>query len=470
MNVRPATATAVEAVDTRFESAPSAASAVAAPVGESSRVKLIDVLRGVALLGILLMNIPGFSMENYASEAYKNDPTQFNFWLNAFITVLFEGKMRAMFGMVFGAGVLLFVSTKEQSGKPVHLLFYRRMLWLVLFGLIHAHLILWIGDILYLYGICGMVVYLFRKVKPAYLAMALPLVAIADFAAGTLYYQDLRTKRIAYVDATKAQALNKPLTDAQNKALADWREIEKSMIPNRDDAKKNTEKMKSGYATVASYLRPIAFQLQTKFVLIEVWDSLALMLLGLALFKWGFLTGKWSDQSYRKVAAIGYGLGLPLVIYSFYYGFRNFSTLEANLARMEQVPINWVGLIYPFQRVLLVMAHAAAIILLYKSGFVQGLFRRLEAVGRMAFTNYITHSVICTLFFFGYGLNYFAELQFYQLYYVVLAIWAFQLIASPIWLGHFYFGPLEWLWRSLTYWKPQPMKRVPTEGAAATTA
>ena len=163
---------------------------------------------------------------------------------------------------------------------------------------------------------------------------------------------------------------------------------------------------------------------------------------------------------------IGYGIGLPLVIYSFYYSFQNFSTLEANLARMERVPIEWIGLIYPFQRLLLVMAHAAAIILMYKSGFATGLFRRLEAVGQMAFTNYITHSVICTLFFFGYGLNYFGELQFYQLYYVVVSIWIVQLIISPIWLRYFYFGPLEWLWRSLTYWRVQPMQR---QGVASST-
>ena len=105
------------------------------------------------------------------------------------------------------------------------------------------------------------------------------------------------------------------------------------------------------------------------------------------------------------------------------------------------------------------MAHASALILLYKSGKIQGLFRRLEAVGQMAFTNYISHSVICTLFFFGYGLNYYAELEYYQIYFLALAIWLFQLIISPIWLKYYRFGPLEWVWRSLTYWKVQPFKR-----------
>jgi len=429
------------------------------PVAESQRIKLIDALRGVALLGILLMNIPGFAMPNYFSESFHSDPASVNFWVSAVISVFFEGKMRALFGMIFGAGVLLFVSNKEQQGKSVTWLFYRRMFWLVVFGIIHAHLILWIGDILYLYGICGMVVYLFRKIRPIYLVMAVPLVAVFDFTAGTLFYQHFRNIRIAYVDATAAAAENKPLSESQQKAIADWQEVEKTLIPNREEAKENTRKMKSDYSTVASHLRPLAFKIQTIFVLAEIWDSLALMLLGMALYKWGFLTGQWSNRAYVKVLLIGYCIGLPLVTYSFYDDFLYNPNLEATLRRMELESIRWVGLIYPFQRILLVMAHVSALILLYKSGYVQGLFRRLEAVGQMAFTNYIMHSVICTLFFFGYGLNYFAELDYYQIYYVVLAIWILQLIVSPLWLRHFLFGPLEWLWRSLTYWKVQPFLR-----------
>ena len=432
---------------------------ISAPVSETSRLKVIDALRGVALLGILLMNIPGFSMANYSFEAFKNDPTNINFWVYAVISIFFEGKMRALFGMVFGAGVLLFIANKAKNGKSVHALFYRRMFWLVLFGLIHAHLILWIGDILYLYGVCGMILYLFRNVKPKYLVLGIPLVALMDFVGGTVFYKDLRAKRLDYIEAVKVQTAGQTLTDAQTKALTEWREVEKTMIPSRKDAKENTEKMKSDYTTVAAYLRPLAFDGQTKYLLYSLWDSLALMLLGLALYKWGFITGSWSNADYWKVVKIGYGLGIPLVLYSFYYNFQHYSTLEANLARMEVTPMEWTGLIYPFQRILIVMGHAASIILLYKSGVLSGLFRRLESVGQMAFTNYISHSFICTLFFFGYGLNYYAELEYYQIYYVVLVIWVFQLIISPIWLRHFRFGPLEWLWRSLTYWKVQPMLR-----------
>jgi uncharacterized protein len=433
---------------------------VAAPVSDRDRLKIIDALRGVALLGILLMNIPGFAMAEYSFESFKGDPANVNFWLDAVISVVFEGKMRALFGMLFGAGVLLFVSKKEQAGRSVTVLFYRRMFWLVLFGLIHAHLILWIGDILYLYGICGMLVYLCRKVKPIYLVLGVPLVAVVDFTAGTLFYQNLRDNRIAYVQASAFAAENKPLTEAQTDALSQWREIEKTLIPNREDAKENTRKMKSDYATVASHLRPLAWKGQTIFLPMEIWDSLALMLLGMALYQWGFLSGQLSNRSYGKVAAIGYGIGLPLAAYSFYHSYLSSPNLEASLRRMELVNIEWVGLIYPFQRIFLVMAHAAAIVVLYKEKYVQVLFRCLEAVGQMAFTNYIMQSVICTLFFFGYGLNYYGELEFYQIYFVVLAVWILQLIVSPLWLRFFLFGPLEWVWRSLTYWKWQPFVRL----------
>jgi len=430
-----------------------------APVADAKRLRLVDALRGVALLGILLMNIPGFAMPNYFSESFRSDPTNVNFWVNNVIGVLFEGKMRALFGMVFGAGVLLFISKKEQTGRPVTGLFYRRMFWLIIFGLIHAHLILWVGDILYLYGVCGMLVFLFRNMNPKYLVLIVCLMALTDFAANTVLYRIVRDQRIAYVEATNAQAEGSTLSEQQEKALAAWRELETSFIPNREDAKENTRKMKSDYASVASYVRPLAFKLQTMFLPLQVWDSLALMLLGLALYRWGFLSGAWANRSYWLMILVGYGLGLPLVIYTHYYSYLHFPTHEAFLQQLEEVPIRWSGLIYPFQRILLIMAHVAVIVVLYKSGFLQGLFRCLEAVGQMAFTNYIMQSVFCTLIFFGYGLNYYAELEYYQLFYVVAAIWIFQLMVSPLWLKYFLYGPLEWMWRSLTYWRLQPFKR-----------
>ncbi len=430
------------------------------PVLQSNRIVAVDVLRGIALLGILLMNIPGFAMPDYFSEPFRNDPGTINFWVRAIVDIVFEGKMRALFSVIFGAGIILFTINKENSGGSATGLFYRRMAWLVVFGLIHSHIILWAGEILFYYGVIGMIAFLFRKMKPVYLIMAIPLVAILEFTLSTGFYQDIRTKRLAYVEAMGVQKNNQPLTESQDKALKEWREVEIDMIPSTEDAAEHTKIMKSDYPTVANYIRKLSLEGQTKYLIYGIWDPLALMLLGIALFKWGYLTLQWSKSNYIKIAIIGYAVGLPLVIYDFYYAFINFPNHEAYLTHMEKTSIEWMNLIYPVQRICLVMAHSSLILLIFQAGWFKGLFERLRAVGQMAFTNYIMHSLLCTFIFFGYGLNYYAEVEYYKIYYVVLGIWILQLIYSPIWLRYFLFGPLEWMWRSLTYWKVQPFRRV----------
>ncbi|HEV7380717.1 MAG TPA: DUF418 domain-containing protein [Dyadobacter sp.] len=439
--------------------APADQPATIAPVAQSNRISTIDILRGVALLGILLMNIPMFSMPARYSEAFRSNPEDFNFWVRAVILVVFEGKMRALFSMIFGAGILLFTTKKEAAGKSTAFLFYRRMGWLVLFGLTDAHVLLWEGDILYAYGVIGMLAFLFRKVKPIYLALGVPLVALIDFGMSHSFYSDLRTKRLDYVKVQKEIKTGQKPNPEQQKVLTQWREVELDFVPNEQDIKDNIKKMKSGYSTVAKKIRKESWNWQTKYFLYGVADPLALMLLGIPLFKWGFLTNQWSGRKYRLTMLIGYGIGLPLVLYDVYYGFVNMPNLAASFRHMETHPIVWANVIYPFQRILLVMAHTAAIMLMIRSGILSKFMTRLAAVGQMALTNYVMHTVICTLFFFGYGLNYYATFQYYQIFYVVSAIWILQLLLSPVWLRHFYFGPLEWLWRSLTYWKMQPMRR-----------
>jgi uncharacterized protein len=430
------------------------------PVAQINRIVALDILRGVALLGILLMNMPGFAMPDYYSEPFKSNPNDFNFWVRAIEIIVFEGKMRALFSAIFGAGIILFTINKERDGGSATALFYRRMAWLVVFGLIHSHILLWAGEILYYYGVIGMIAFLFRKMKPMYLAMAIPLVAIVEFVVNTIFFQDIRNKRIAYTEAVSAQKSNQTLSESQRQALKDWGEIEVSLIPSREIAAEHTVSMKSDYSTVAEYIRRISWEGQTKYLIYGIWDPLALMLLGMALYKWGFLTLEWSRKDYVRTIMIGYGLGYPLVIWSFYYNYVNFPTIEVALLHIEQHAINWMNLIYPVQRILLMMAHASLLLLIIKAGMFSWLLNRLRAVGQMAFTNYIVHTIICTLVFFGYGLNYFAEVEYYKIYYLVFGIWALQLAYSAPWLNRFLFGPLEWLWRSLTYWKIQPMKRV----------
>jgi uncharacterized protein len=417
-------------------------------VSDTSRLGTVDVLRGFALLGILMMNIPFFGMEAHFAEAFQANPRTADFWILHVVSVVFEGKMRALFGMVFGAGVFLFCESKERPAS----LFYRRMGWLVIFGLLQAHLLLWMGDILYLYGLCGMLVFLLRRVSPRLLLWAVPLVAVVNNVAWGFEHYGMHKKRLAYVAAIAQPSPN----EAERRAIDEWRQLERVMIPGREEAKEQTRLMRGSYAEVASLVREQAFYWETKGLPMELPDSIALMLLGLALLRLGFLGGQWSSRAYWRTLIIGYGVGLPLVTASEVYYTLAVPNLEAGLARLETTPVEWVGFLYPFQRILLVLAHASALILIVRSGrMLAGLAR----VGQMAFTNYIGQSILCTLFFFGYGLGMYGRLAYHQAAYVVLLIWALQIAASRLWLARFRFGPLEWLWRSLTYWHLQPMRR-----------
>lgn len=434
-------------------------SSKAAPVAQADRITAIDTLRGVALLGILMMNIPYFALPERFADAYHGNVHSPNFWTDAVITVLFEGKMRALFSMIFGAGILLFTKRKEEAGHPFKALFFSRMGWMVVFGLIHAHVLLWMGDILYFYGMIGMLAFLFRRMKAKYLVWGVPIVAIIGFVGGTLFFMHVRTQRLDYNAAMALQKSGKTLTPAQTTAISTWQEIEKEFLPNTAEINKHTALMKGSYTDVGSYIRPLVWSYQTKYILLQIGDILALMLLGMAMYKWKFFTGEWTTKQYRLTALIGYGIGLPLVILDYWHNMHEPTGSAAAITYLETHTVSWWGLIYPFQRMFLVMAHASVILLILRASIWKSFTTRLAAVGQMAFTNYVMHTVICTLIFFGYGLNYFADFQYYQLYYIVAGIWALQLIVSPIWLKYYLFGPLEWVWRSLTYRQAQPMRR-----------
>ena len=424
------------------------------PVNRGNRIESLDVLRGAAILGILLINIVGFGLStggNFSSKLFS-DLSSSNFITYAVVYALFEGKMRAMFCMLFGAGILLFsINKKSVDPKRVTALFYVRMGWLVLFGLLHAHVLLWTGDVLFFYGLFGMIVYLLRNMKSRYMLMAVPFVTIIWFVVGTLFYCNVREQRFAFNEAVKVQQTGKQLSVGQQQSIDEWKELEKTMLPNETEAQASAANMRGNYASVAAEVRPKAFKAETNYLLVEMGDNIALMLLGMALLKLGFFTGKWTSRQYRLVMFIGYAVSLPITAYELWYMANYTASIPAIIQHMEQTPIPWKTLLYPVQRICMVLAHCAALMLLIRSGYLSSVLKRLQAVGQMALSNYIMQTVLCSLFFFGYGLAYYNKLEIHQLYYVVAAILILQLIISPLWLKHFKFGPLELLWRTLTY-------------------
>jgi uncharacterized protein len=417
------------------------------------RLVSLDILRGVALLGILLITMPKFALPERYLEGILQDPESINFKVAYFVNIVLEGKMRALFSMIFGAGILLFVADKEKSGRSVTPVFYSRMAWLAFFGLVHAHVLLAGGDILYFYSLCGMFLFFFRHAKPLWLIGAALSILFFEMVTDTYFYNHSRSQRMEYLEVKKVEDQGVPLTDSQLKAKTEWLEKEKGYFPTRAKIDQNTELMRSQYWTIAGALRKTLILKQTRVAPFLMAEPMALMLLGMALFQWGFLSGQLQRKFYIWGLTIGYGIGFPLGLYLW-----NYSLSYPNPVEFMEANVFDIGTyLYPVQRILLTLGHVSLILLLVRAGVFKGLFKAIGAVGKMAFTNYILQTIICTFIFFGYGLGYFGYVEYYQLYFIIVAIWTFQLVLSSVWLRYFRFGPLEWVWRSLTYWKRQPM-------------
>lgn len=427
------------------------------------RMQTIDLVRGFALLGILLMNIVGFSQPFPTSfpRLFGLPPDSLDFKTFATVAIIFEGTMRALFSMLFGAGIILFTAKKDTITDRYTIAdyYYRRLLWLVAFGLLNAYVLLWHGDILYAYGLAGLLLFPFRKLKPGTLFMAAGLCFLISFGKGAWTGVEMKQNRVGYLQSIAVEKQEKKLTDEQQQAKAAWLEVEKS---TKYDAKLNgkaIQNMRSGYGAVFTQLLPLNVRFQSsEFYSSTIWDTLIMMFLGMALFKRGFFSNQWRTRSYGIGLLAGYGIGLTLGYFTFQDEVAFFRNPGAALDA-DGFPFQ---ALYHIRRASTAIGHASLLLLVYRSGVVPWLMKGLANVGQMAFTNYLMQSVICSLFFYGYGLGYYAKLSFFELYYVVAAVWVFQFIFSAIWLRYFRFGPLEWLWRSLTYWRRQPM-RLTTE-------
>ncbi|HMR92960.1 MAG TPA: DUF418 domain-containing protein [Chitinophagaceae bacterium] len=431
----------------------------AAPVSNAERIRTLDVVRGVALLGILLMNIPGFGLDQSAyGDILRGDHQNRDYKTFAIVTTLFEGTMRGLFSMLFGAGMVLFMLNKKDvpGGASVGEYYYRRLLWLLLFGMLNAYILLWPGDILYFYALAGMLLFPFRKWQPRWLVALAVLCIAIGFIKGQWQWSELRGKREAYHLAKAAEKEKKTLTENQQGAVAQWEKIEKQQQPDTARTNRNLRKMHGGYATVFLHMVPENSNNEIWGIYHWVWDPLCMMFLGMALFGLGFFSNKLPTSVYTLTLLLGYGVGVPLGWFYFSQAYGGaFTDFSAFVDRWRVPPFA----VYDLKRVFLSLGHASLVMLIYRSRIVPWLMKALACVGQMAFTNYLMQSIFCAFIFYGYGFDYYHRLRYHQLYYIVGAIWLFQLVASVIWLRFFRFGPFEWLWRSLTYWRRQPFKK-----------
>ena len=429
------------------------------PVTEQERIQSLDTIRGVALFGILLLNITGFGMPftAYGDPSTYGGSTGIDLGTWVTTEMLFEGTQRALFSILFGAGIILLTSRSEAAGRTDTAdIFYRRTIWLVIFGIVHSYILLWIGEILYVYGIIALFLFPLRKLAPRTL-LALSLAGFLFGASWNGYdtYRNL-AKSEKNAAAQEILAAGGELTEEQQGDVEAWKAYAGELKPDEKAINHTLETQRGSYAGIFMSQAPINAYVESWYMYRYFFDSLSMMLLGMALFKLGVLTLKRSTKLYLGMIAVGYAVGLTT---------NYFETSSIVAAEFSIEAFTKAAPTYDLGRIGMVAGHLGVLLLFCRSGLLPWLQRALAAVGRMALSNYVMHSIICAFVFYGFGFGMFGYLARHELYYVVFAIWLFQLVLSPIWLKHYRFGPLEWLWRSLTYVKRQPMRRRVGSGA-----
>jgi uncharacterized protein len=391
------------------------------PTPPSERITSLDALRGFALLGILVINIRVFSMpeQTLLNPNVYGDFTGLDYWTWFLGHVFAQSKFITIFSALFGAGVLLFVESKEEKGQDAVRLHLRRTAVLIAIGLLHAYL-LWYGDILVTYGFTGVFL---------------------------LFVRDLDARRLAglagvfllFIPAVELFAA----VSIGGEALAgQW-------MPSEAAIRQEVAAYRGGWLDQMSHRVDSSFQRQTSgFIGSSFWRVGGVMLLGMALYKRGVLTGERSTAFYRRLVAGGV-IGVGIVVAGVAYIEANDWSAGAALYWRQ---FNYVGS-------LLVAGGYVGLVTLFVRRRGEGIATRaLAAVGRTAFTNYLLQTVIATTIFYGHGLGLFGSVSRVEAMGIVVAIWAVQVPLSMLWLRYFRFGPVEWVWRTLTYGEAQPMR------------
>ena len=402
------------------------------PEPAAERIGSLDLIRGLAVLGILAINIGGFAGPSLATLS-PNLPypggaaDEMSFAVNF---LLFEGKMRALFSMLFGASLLLLIERNDEQGRFGIGVQVRRLSWLALFGLAHFY-VLWWGDILFGYAVAGFFALLLSEIAPRRLAIAAVAIFTIWHASGAAVYAPnvMLENAVLAGEATPGQSSDyaKYLQDVRDYGVAE------------------TEAMQGSFAAQVVYrftqlpLQPFTGALE------GLGETLPLMMLGMALLGSGFFAGRWRGRTMALMAAGGIsgGLALTALILALVWP-RGFPP-----TMMDSAINYWTAL----PHLLMALGYAALLVLVAPrlANRVPG--RWLMACGKMAFSNYIGTTVLMTWIFYGWGLGWIGRFgNAWQWLFVVLG-WAVMVVFSNMWLARFRRGPLEWLWRSLVEWR-----------------
>ncbi len=407
--------------------------------GPGGRIASLDFIRGIAVMGILAANIIGFGQPMTAymyPDAFTVPHSAIEDWMWVAQFILIDGKMRGLFSLLFGAGILLFLDKAWAKGRT-RWLQVRRLLWLGLFGLLHYFLI-WRGDILFLYACAGLAALLF---------VALPrrnmlVLGLLGYVGGALLYVGmlgfLPVAADAHGETSPAMAeMARGLETGKREDLADG-VLETGLISQ------------GRYGAWVEH-NVVVHGPGLPFALLLSWfETLPLMLIGMALYRYGLFEGALEPGGQRRwgwiMLATGLATTVPIALWVKDGGFSYYGTLAA-MAAWSMLP-----------RLLTIMG-LAFLLALWGAGVRGWLAERISAAGRAAFTNYLGTSLLMLLVFHGWAGGLFGLLGRTELYLVMLATWLVMLAWSRPWLERYRFGPLEWLWRCLTYWRCLPLRR-----------
>ena len=394
------------------------------PVKTSERFIILDALRGFALLGICMANFPEFSLYTFLSpEAAASMPTAVQDKITRYLLYIFvDGKFYTLFSLLFGLGFSIIIRNAERKGVNGFRIFYRRMGMLMLFGLLHL-MFIWSGDILLLYALLGMLLPFFRQVPDKKLL------------GWALFFLILPIGVDLVCEITRTN-LALPFIRLQETYCAEYGINGTNFAYWLHDAE--------DYGTVFQFLVQGACVRMQEFIIGNRYFKV------LGLFLVGFYIGRnriYADLEGRKnllvkVCRLGLIIGLPcslLYAWSSMGGHPLSDTLHSLFYFISVYPLGF--------------AYAAGLCLLYLRVKSLSIWKWLAALGRMALTNYIGQSVIGMFLFYGIGLGWGSTIGLLQTEVIVLAVFLFQMLFSRLWLSGFKFGPLEWIWRMLTYGK-----------------